>query len=179
MPATPAVDDLGWLNDAVLGAHLPIAAQAALERAGAAWHDDVEAEHWLDLATACAPEHPAVFVARYRFYFYKHRLAKARAVAERCLEQTARRMSIPVDWRELGACPEVFPQAAANDYTALPRFYLFTLKALAYLHMRLGEFVPATDMLGVISLLDPLDRLGARLLVEVLARHERGDDEDA
>ena len=61
----------------------------------------------------------------------------------------------------------------------MPRFYLFTLKALAYLHMRLGEFVPATDMLGVISLLDPLDRLGARLLVEVLARHERGDDEDA
>lgn len=178
MPATPAVDDLGWLNDAVLGAHLPIAAQAALERAGAAWHDDVEAEHWLDLATACAPEHPAVFIARYRFYFYKHRLAKARAVTERCLAQTAARLSLPADWRALGARPEMFPHAAANDYTALPRFYLFTLKALAYLHLRLGEHALARDMLAAFARLDPQDRLGTRVLADVLARHDQPDEDE-
>ena len=169
MPATPAVDDLGWLNDAVLGAHLPIAAQAALERAGAAWHDDVEAEHWLDLATACAPEHPAVFVARYRFYFYKHRLAKARAVAERCLDQTARRMGVPSDWRELARRPDTFPQAAANDYTATPRFYLFTLKALAFIAVRSGRPDEARALLDQIARLDPQASVGGEVIASLLA----------
>lgn len=176
--ATPALDDLRWLNDAVLGGHLPPAAQTALQRAGQAWHDDVEAEHWLDLATACAPEHPAVFIARYRFYFYKHRLTQALAVAERTLHHAAQRLGIAVDWRMANSADVIAALASADEYEPLPRFYLFTLKAQAYLMLRLGRFDEARALLGWLARLDPADKLGSRLLGVVLARFEDGDGDE-
>lgn len=175
---TPAIDDLSWLNDAVLGGHLPPAAQTALQRAGQAWHDDVEAEHWLDLATACAPEHPAVFIARYRFYFYKHRLSEALNVAERSLMHTAQRLGIATDWRMANSADVMAALAPADHYEPLPRFYLFTLKAQAYLMLRLGRFEEARAMLDWLARLDPKDKMGGRLLGVVLARFEEGDDDE-
>ena len=76
-----------------------------------------------------------MLIGLYRFYFYQHRLAEAFEVAQICLKKAARDNGLPLDWREVR--PD---QANFSDFAAvLPRFYLFTLKAAAYLSMRLGD----------------------------------------
>ncbi len=59
------------------------------------------------------------------------------------------------------------------------RFYLFTLKGLAYLNMRLGDMGEARLMLNALRRLDPQDHVGGALLFHVLTRHEKGAAADA
>jgi hypothetical protein len=68
-------------------------------------------------------------------------------------------------------------QAAFDGYAILPRFYLFTLKACAYLHLRLGELAPGAAMLDQLSCLDSSDRLKGSVLRAVLDRRGQDDDE--
>lgn len=51
------------------------------------------------------------------------------------------------------------------DFDALelaPRFYLFTVKALGYLHVRAGRLGEGRAMLEKVAELDPADRIGSR-----------------
>ena len=57
------------------------------------------------------------------------------------------------------------------------RFYLFALKGAAYLELRLGEPRSALARLRVIERLDPADRMGARVLMDV-ARSAPGNEFD-
>ncbi len=66
---------------------------------------------------------------------------------------------------------------SSTRYAALPRFYLFTLKACAYLHMRLGDLEIADAMVGKLMELDGADRLGGSVLRGVLARRGAEDDD--
>lgn len=173
MPQSGAeVDGIDWLEAACLGGMLPPAVQWELNAAAAAYRDDELAEQHLQRAFLLAPEHPAVHIGLYRFYFYKNRLREALAVAMRCLEKAARDNALPTEWHA------VTPRFADfSSYAALPRFYLFTLKACAYLHMRLGELAAGEAMLAKLIELDPIDRLGGSVLRGVLQRMGEDDDE--
>jgi hypothetical protein len=70
--------------------------------------------------------------------------------------------------------------APFGDFAAaLARFYLFGLKGCGYLLARLGEIERSAEMLDKLCELDPNDHLGGRGLLQVLARHGRGDDGEA
>ena len=115
------------IADALLGRDLPVAAEAELRLAGLAYLSDAEAERHLFQARALAPEHPAVLIGFYRFYFYKNRLEDALVIARLCLLRAARDNALDPDWRRVEA-----DDADFGSYDAvLPRFYLFTLKAYA------------------------------------------------
>ena len=58
----------------------------------------------------------------------------------------------------------------------LPRFYLFTLKAYAYLQMRLGDLEEGRAAALKLLELDPSDKIGARVLLDVLGRVGQDDD---
>ena len=58
----------------------------------------------------------------------------------------------------------------------LPRFYLFTLKGYAYLQMRLGNLEEGRAAVMKLLELDPSDKIGARVLLEVLERVGQDDD---
>lgn len=163
---------IDWLEAACLGGMLPPMAQRELELAAAAYSDDVTAERHLQRAYALVPEHPAVHIGLYRFYFYKNRLREALAVAERCLEKAARDNALPIEWQAVAP-----HYAEFSSYAALPRFYLFTLKACAYLHLRLGELELGAAMLAKLIELDPLDRLGGSVLRGVLQRVGEDDEQ--
>ena len=173
IPRSGMVDGaIEWLEAACLGGMLPPAVQWELDAAAKCYSNDEEAEQHLQRAFLLAPEHPAVHIGLYRFYFYKNRLRDALAVAKRCLEKAARDNALPLDWKA------VTPQFADfSSYAALPRFYLFTLKACAYLHMRLGELETGSAMLAKLIELDPIDRLGGTVLRGVLQRMGEDDDE--
>jgi tetratricopeptide (TPR) repeat protein len=167
--ADSAVD---WLEAACLGGKLPPAVQWEIEAAGAAYRDAEQAEAHLQRAYLLAPEHPAVHIALYRFYFYKNRLPEALAVAERCLLKAARDNALPLDWQLVAPRHLDF-----STYAALPRFYLFTLKACAYLNMRLGQLDQGAALVAKLIELDPADRLGGKVLLGVLARVGQEDED--
>ena len=86
----PLPFDTAAIADALLGRDLPAAAEAELRLAGVAYQRDAEAEQHLFRARALAPDHPAVLIGFYRFYFYKSRLEDALVIARLCLLRAAR-----------------------------------------------------------------------------------------
>jgi hypothetical protein len=167
---------------AAFGAALPAAAAQALRQASAARADPAAELAALMRAQQAAPEHPAVLIAFYRYHFYGHRLQPARDVARRALVAGARALGLPAVWRDAPRQP--LPGARHDPGT---RFFLFALKGLAYLSLRLGDSAEARDALAMLRALDPEDRVGAALLEGVrqraLRRAQAGpgsdlDDED-
>ncbi len=158
----------------LLGGGLPEAAERALRLAGLSYQDDATAERHLEAARRAAPDHPAVLVGFYRFYFYKGRLEDALIVARVCLLRAAHDNALDPDWRRVEA-----EDACFGRYDAvLPRFYLFTLKAYAYLQLRLGHIEEGRDAAAKTLALDPTDKVGASVLLDVLARREGDADDD-
>ena len=128
--------DFDAVAASILGAGLPADADAHLRAAGAAYHRDAEAESHLMAALRIAPDHPAVLIGLYRFYFYKGRLVEALGVARQCLANATRQLGVGGDWR----CVEVGDAEFGSYAAVLPRFFMFTLKGYAYLQMRLGNW---------------------------------------
>jgi tetratricopeptide (TPR) repeat protein len=173
---TGGVVGVADFDAAVLGHGLPPQAEQALHDAGASRADPPRAMAALMRARALAPDHPAVLIAFYRYYFYGHQLRLARSAACEALVVGARSLGLPALWREVP--PQPLPGAADDVAT---RFYLWVLKGYAYLSMRLGDPDEARDALAKLRALDPDDRVGAALLEAVRRRRERtaaDSDED-
>ena len=147
--------------------------RAQLRLAGLAYQNDAEAERHLHQAKALAPDHPAVLIGFYRYYFYKNRLEEALTIARHCLLTAARLNALDPDWRHVEA-----EDADFGSYDAvLPRFYLFTLKAYAYLELRLGHLNEGRDAALKTLALDRTDKVGASVLLDVLGRAAAGDND--
>lgn len=152
---------------------LPAAAEQQLRLASANYADDSKAEMHLALAKAIAPNHLVVYVGEYRYYFYKTRLQEALSVAEACIVAVANELGIPSKWHD------VLPEHAAfnSDDPAL-RFYLFVLKAYAYLLLRLNRIAEGTLAADKLLELDQQNKIGGQLLLDVVMRMGRDDYDD-
>lgn len=142
---------------------LPPKAWDLIQQAGDAYGKG-EAEQPLQEALRLAPKSLNVLVAVYRFYYYQHRLQDALEIARQALAITARRLAIPLEWQLL----EERHVEVKPDAMALLRFHLFSLKAEAYLLLRLGRKAEARAILEKLLALDGNNRLGARQLLEVI-----------
>jgi len=142
---------------------LPPEVEALLQQAGDLYGDGA-AEQPLAEALRGAPESLNMLVAMYRFYYYQHRLEDALAIAGLALSVTAKRLRVPEDWNLLTVAH--IGQAGPASM-ALFRFHLLSLKALAYLHLRLGRPAEGRAILTKLLELDSHNRLGARQLLEV------------
>ena len=171
-PPAASADWLDGLQNACLGIGLPADAEQEIRLAGAAYHDEDEAERHVLRAFDLAPKHPATHIALYRFYFYRNRLAEALTVGLRCLAHAASMNGLAHDWRYV-----VPGQAEFDNYSALPRFYLFTLKGCAYLSLRLGDLEQGAAMLTKLMELDAGDKVGGSVLRGVLDRLGLEDDD--
>lgn len=161
----------GFPQEAVLGAGLPAEAERHLKAAAGAYHLEEIAESHLFEARRLAPAHPAVLIGLYRFYFYKGRLDHALEIANACLLRAAIDASLPLDWRAV----HVWHADFANYGALAPRFFMFTLKGYAYLNMRLGDTIEGREAVTKLLELDPSDKVGAKVLLEVLDRMGRED----
>ncbi|WP_440641758.1 hypothetical protein ACSHT2_12070 [Bradyrhizobium sp. PUT101] len=160
------------VTGALLGRGLPSEVEHHLGEAGLSYHLDDIAERHLREAAALAPDHAAVLIGLYRFYFYKGRLAEALAVARRCLLKAAQENNLPDDWRSVRADDAEF----GRYENILPRFFLFSLKGYAYLQMRLGETDEGRLAVQKLLELDPTDKIGAKVLLGVLERMGHDDE---
>jgi len=148
---------------------MPEKVQQMLMQAAAAYGDG-QAESLLLRAFLYAPDNLSVLVALYRTYYYQHRLDEAKQVANRTLHVVARRLDFPEDWR-LVDLAEL--SHAVLKSMGLIRFYLLSLKADAYLDLRIGQLEEGRAKLRKVAELDASDHFGAGALLEMLARTER------
>jgi len=164
-------EELAAFATGAMGGGLSPQVEALIQRAGQLRERPGEALPLLEQARTAAPRHPAPLIALYRFHFYAHQLEQARAVGEDALA-VARTALGP----NFGDLP---PSDDDARHDAAVRFYLFTLKGLAYLNMRLGNMEDARPMLRELRRLDPNDHVGGALLLHVLTRYEAGSMTDA
>jgi len=113
-------------------------------------------------AALSSPQSLPVYYLLYKLHAGLGELDHALQAARKGLEAAARAAQLAPDWRD------VKPEDA--DFGALgpARFWLFTLKALAFIHLRRGEREAARDLLAQVLLLDPTDRLGASVVQTLL-----------
>lgn len=161
------------LDTAYLGEGLPAEAERHLRLAGQNYHQDELAVMHLNKAKQAAPDHPAVFIGFYRFYFYKNQLAEALKIAQECLVKAARDNGMDPDWRKAKPGDADFDNFGA----IMPRFFLFTLKGYGYLQLRLGNLDEGRAAVKKLLELDPNDKLGGKVLLTVLERRENGDED--
>ena len=140
-------------------------AEEQLRLASHAYGNSVKAEMHLALAKAIAPNNPVVHIGEYRYYFYKGRLEEALKVADACLISIANELGLPSRWQQ------VMPYHAnfTGDEPA-HRFYLFCLKAYAYLLLRLDKIDEGWTATNKLLLLDANNKVGGQLLLDVLLR---------
>ena len=116
-----------------------------------------------------APESLNVLVALNRFYYYQHRLEDALAATLKALSVIRPVVNFPEDWRDL----------QQNHLTQTPtalltqvRLYLFTLKAIGFLNMRLNQLDVSQDIFEKLVELDSKDRIGAQGLLELVVKRK-------
>jgi tetratricopeptide (TPR) repeat protein len=167
-----AIDELtDVLAASVFGGGLSPEVEDLLHQAGQSYDQAETALAHLREARRLAPNHAAVLIGLYRFFFYKGRLAEALEIARSCLLRAAIDNSLPLDWRMVRP-----GQAAFASFDApLARFFMFVLKGYAYLNMRLGEIEEGRAAVLKLLELDPSDKVGATVLLTVLEQREQDD----
>ena len=128
-----------------------------------------EAELPLLRAYFLAPNSLNVLVALNRFYYYQHRLDDALAATLKALAVIRPLIDFPEDWRELQ--PHHISETPANLLTQV-RLYLFTLKAIGFLNMRLELLDVSKSIFEKLVDLDGKDRIGAKGLLELVIQRQ-------
>jgi len=130
---------------------------------------DGDAEQPLLKAYALAPESLNVLVALNRFYYYQHRLDDALAITTKALAVIRPLVSFPENWRllELGHIT-----GAPSELLTQVRLYLFTLKAVGFLNMRLDNLDVSQAIFEKLVSLDSKNRIGAQGLLELVVKRK-------
>jgi tetratricopeptide (TPR) repeat protein len=132
---------------------LPEAINALLQRGVAAYrHDRSRADRLFRQALAAAPTELPIYFCLYKIHTYQGNLDEAQAAAESGLREAASQAGWNADWREWRPQP-VLPDGAG-------RFALYTLKALAFIHLRQGNTDQANQILDRLKQLDPTGAVG-------------------
>ncbi len=124
-----------------------------------------EAELPLLRAYLRAPESLNVLVALHRFYYYQHRLQEALLIAEKALHLLRMGIDFPADWQLLQTAHIT---EAPKDLLTHIRLYLFTLKSIGFLQMRLENLAVSKAIFSKLVALDAKNRIGAEGLLELV-----------
>jgi hypothetical protein len=136
----------------------PLIAQL-LQEAAAVYQQTSRAEAILWSAQVIDPTCLPVYFALYKFYFYKFRLEDAEKVALMGLKTAAHQGGFPAEWSCL-----TLSDANWKSEIGVQHFYLFTLKALAFIHLRMGKREESLTMLNKIRELDSNDSVGSSVI---------------
>ena len=128
-----------------------------------------EAELPLLKAYLRAPESLNVLIALNRFYYYQHRLTEALLISEKALVIIRAGLDFPEDWQTLDLS---HIQQAPKDLLTRIRLYLFTLKSIGFLNMRLEKLDLSRSIFEKLTALDDKDRIGARALLELVVQRQ-------
>ncbi len=141
----------------------PEEVNARLQDAVVLFEDTKRAEDVLWQAYQLGPDRLEVYVALYKFYFYKNMIEDAEDVTMMSLNKCAELGGFSADWRELHVDSTQWTPAGSAQ-----RYYLYTLKALAFIQLRLERYDEAELLLMKLEELDPEDQVGASVIKDLL-----------
>lgn len=120
----------------------------------------VEAALWTAVATA--PEQLPVYYLLYKMHAGRGQMDLALSAASKGLVAAAQAAGLPADWRLV--------QPGVSDFSVpgAARFWLFTLKAMAFISLRREDRDTAAALVAQLKLLDPEDHLGASVVARLL-----------
>lgn len=145
--------DLLSQPDAINFGDLPEAINALLQQGVAAYRrDHARADQLFRQALAAAPTELPTYFCLYKIHTYQGNLDEAQAVAESGLKEAASQAGWSPDWRDWRPLT-VLPDGAG-------RFALYTLKALAFIHLRQDNRQQAEQILAALKKLDPTGAVG-------------------
>jgi hypothetical protein len=146
--------------------NLPEEVNQLLQQAVAASHSEKPlAEKLFKQAQQLDPTCLQTYFALYKFYFYQGLLQEAEREVIAALEQAAALGGFPADYRSLAAAENLHDMYASE----IELFYLYSLKALAFIKLRQDQAPEARAILAIISRLDPEDRSGASVIMQLSA----------
>jgi len=104
-----------------------------------------------------------VYFSLYKFYFYKGHLEMAERVARQALTVAARHGAFDPDWRNVNLA-----SADWSDRFGPQHFYLFSLKALAFICLRSKRVEESREILDKLAEIDPEDSVGAGVIRDLM-----------
>jgi len=143
----------------LFGGEAPAEIVSLLERAMQSYADNQLAETLLWQAQHQAPDALPVYFSLYKFYFYKGNLEQAELAARMALAAAAMQGGFDADWQRLEA-----DACDWTDHASPAHFYLFSLKALAFIRLRRGDADESAAILVRMAELDPDDSVGASVI---------------
>lgn len=131
-------------------------------------HNKPEAEKLFLQAKELDPTCLQTYFALYKFYFYQARLVEAEHCVLEALQESARQGGFPADKYTL------FENRVQYDMyaTEAGMFYLYTLKAFSFIKLRQESNDEANATLDIIRALDPEDRSGASVIMDLASALE-------
>lgn len=159
----------GQASDAFFGGDVTAAARTLLHEAAAAPPPQRGTLLWT--AQTLAPQSLAILYALYKHHAGRREFALAERAAEKGLAEAARQAGLPADWRT------VPPRPPGIDFQAdgPARFWLFTLKALAFIRLRSGRPAQARELLDQLARVGGDARVGDDVTAALLASAEAAD----
>lgn len=127
--------------------------------AAASANDWREAESLLWRAQAADADCLQVYYTLYKFYFNHKRLSDAERATCLALDAAARQAGIEADWR--------LQKKDSCDWSVVSspqHFYLFSMKALAFIRLRQLRDADAALILAKLREIDPHDSVGASVI---------------
>jgi len=149
------------LDDGIDFGELPAEVNELLQQGVVAYRSSPnEAEARFRQALDLAPRVLPVYFCLYKIHTYRGNLDAALAAAGQGLREAASQAGWPADYRD-------WPRSdvGANDAA---RFALYTLKALAFIHLKRSELPEARSALDRLEVLDPEGRVGWPVISELL-----------
>jgi hypothetical protein len=145
--------ELLFEREAINFGELPDDINELLQQGVAAYrHDRSQSERLFRQALAAAPTELPIYFCLYKIHTYQGHLDEAQTVAENGLKEAARQAGWELDWR-CWTKQDVLAEGAG-------RFALYTLKALAFIHLRQDNRRQAQQMLDILRRLDPAGAVG-------------------
>lgn len=160
---TPILGELRESPDTINFGDLPQEIDDLLQQGVVAYRRDrARADALFREALEKAPQALPVYYCLYKIHTYQGNLDMALQAAEGGLGEAATQAGWSTDWRAWTPEP-LIPDGAA-------RFALYTLKALAFIHLRRGEREEAMEKLAALQVLDPTGAVGWPVIADLASR---------
>ena len=140
-------------SDSINFGELPQEIDDLLQQGVAAYRSDHSRANFLfRKALAAAPTQLPIYFCLYKIHTYQGNLDEAESAARSGLKEAAAQAGWNPDWRTWQ------PQATLPEGAG--RFALYTLKALAFIHLRQDQRSSAEQILDALKRLDPTGAVG-------------------
>ena len=144
---------------------IPITVQKLLREDLNVCDDWQRAEELLLSARRLMPDRLEINIALYKMYAYSNRHQQALALIEETLQRAAERAGFSPLWQGLNR-----DSAPWDEATGDIRLYLYTLKAMGFVMLRMGSVERATEVLHKLEELDPEDQVGGSVVRQMAER---------